>query len=137
MKPAEIQELIKFVSKSGVSEVEIQDKDFKIVIKTSASRKGKSEDIQTIYAQPQQMMMQAPQQVQQVAPAPVAPEETTIVTGQFENLVVLKCGVQDLHTTPVRERRAEVKGGKVQVIGYQQNIKVNGLVSVYFDSFTN
>ncbi len=72
MKPAEIQELIKFVSKSGVSEVEIQDKDFKIVIKTSASRKGKSEDIQTIYAQPQQMMMQAPQQVQQVAPAPVA-----------------------------------------------------------------
>ncbi len=72
----------------------------------------------------------------EVAPAPVAPEETTIVTGQFENLVVLKCGVQDLHTTPVRELRAEVKGGKVQVIGYQQNIKVNGLVSVYFDSFT-
>lgn len=71
MKPTEIQELIKFVSKSGVSEVEIQDKDFKIVIKTPAQKKGKSEEIQTIYAQPQQMMMQAPQQIQQAAPAPV------------------------------------------------------------------
>jgi acetyl-CoA carboxylase biotin carboxyl carrier protein len=30
----EIQDLIKFVSKSGVSEVEIEQKDFKIVIKT-------------------------------------------------------------------------------------------------------
>jgi len=72
----------------------------------------------------------------EVAPAPVAPEETTIVTGQFENLVVLKCGVQDLHTTPVRELRAEVKGGKVQITGYQQNVNVNGFVSVYYDSFT-
>lgn len=31
----EIQDLIKFVSKSGVSEVEIEQKDFKIVIKTN------------------------------------------------------------------------------------------------------
>lgn len=70
MKPTEIQELIKFVSKSGVSEVEIQDKDFKIVIKTPAQKKGKGEEIHTIYAQPQQMMMQAPQQIQQAAPVP-------------------------------------------------------------------
>ena len=33
MKLSEIQELIKFVSKSGISEVEIEDKDFKINIK--------------------------------------------------------------------------------------------------------
>jgi acetyl-CoA carboxylase biotin carboxyl carrier protein len=32
----EIQDLIKFVSKSGVSEVEIEQKDFKIVIKANA-----------------------------------------------------------------------------------------------------
>jgi len=34
MKLNEIQELIKFVSKSNVSEVELETKDFKIVIKT-------------------------------------------------------------------------------------------------------
>ncbi|MBI2258446.1 MAG: acetyl-CoA carboxylase biotin carboxyl carrier protein [Flavobacteriia bacterium] len=35
----EIQELIKFVSKTGVSEVEIERKDFKIVIKTESKQK--------------------------------------------------------------------------------------------------
>ena len=34
MNIKEIQDLIKFVSKSGVSEVEIEQKDFKITIKT-------------------------------------------------------------------------------------------------------
>jgi acetyl-CoA carboxylase biotin carboxyl carrier protein len=34
MKLSEIQDLIKFVAKSGVSEVELEIKDFKIVIKT-------------------------------------------------------------------------------------------------------
>ena len=32
----QIQDLIKFVAKSGVSEVEIEQKDFKITIKTPA-----------------------------------------------------------------------------------------------------
>ncbi|MGE0561344.1 MAG: acetyl-CoA carboxylase biotin carboxyl carrier protein [Flavobacteriales bacterium] len=78
MKPSEIQELIKFVSKSGVSEVEIQDKDFKIVIKTPAYKKGKVEEVQTIIQAPAQMMMQAPQQTQQAAPAPVAAPVKTV-----------------------------------------------------------
>jgi len=41
MKPTEIQDLIKFVAKSGVSEVEIENKDFKITIKTPPHKKGK------------------------------------------------------------------------------------------------
>jgi acetyl-CoA carboxylase biotin carboxyl carrier protein len=60
MNLTEIQDLIKFVSKSGVSEVEIEQKDFKIVIK--AETKTKKEE-HTVY-------VQAPQQV--AAPAPVA-----------------------------------------------------------------
>lgn len=58
MNLTEIQDLIKFVSKSGVSEVEIEKKDFKIVIKAE---------------KPGQVIMQAtaPQMVQ-AAPAPVA-----------------------------------------------------------------
>lgn len=39
MNLTQIQDLIKFVSKSGVSEVEIEQKDFKITIKTASSRK--------------------------------------------------------------------------------------------------
>lgn len=57
----EIQDLIKFVSKSGVSEVEIEQKDFKIVIK--AENKTKKEE-HTVY-------VQAP--VAQAAPVVAAP----------------------------------------------------------------
>lgn len=66
MKPTEIQDLIKFVAKSGVSEVEIENKDFKITIKTPPHKKGK----QIIEAQPV-IQMQAP--VQQAAPVAAAP----------------------------------------------------------------
>jgi len=38
MNLTEIQELIKFVSKSGVTEVEIEKKDFKIVIKADSKK---------------------------------------------------------------------------------------------------
>lgn len=44
MNLTQIQDLIKFVAKSGVSEVEIEQKDFKITIK--ASGKAKQEVIQ-------------------------------------------------------------------------------------------
>lgn len=68
MKPTEIQDLIKFVAKSGVSEVEIEDKDFKITIKTTPHKKGK----QIIETQPA-VQMQAPVAAPvQAVPAPVA-----------------------------------------------------------------
>ena len=58
MNLTQIQELIKFVAKSGVSEVEIEQKDFKITIKTPAGKK----EVQVITAP-------APA----YAPAPAAP----------------------------------------------------------------
>src|ERR1043166_2575443 len=69
MKLNEIQDLIKFVAKSGVSEVELETKDVKIVIKTPA---GKKEQvlIQTAIPAVQPVVQTAPV-VQQVA-APVA-----------------------------------------------------------------
>lgn len=67
MEINEIQDLIKFVAKSGVSEVELETKGFKIVIKTGAAPKGKGEQPTIIQAMP----MAAPMpQVQQAAPAP-------------------------------------------------------------------
>lgn len=80
MKASEIQELIKFVSKSGVSEVEIEDKDFKITIKTPPYKRGKVEEVQVIQTQvpvamPQQPVQQVQQPVSQPAPVAAAPEK--------------------------------------------------------------
>ncbi len=86
MKLSEIQDLIKFVSRSGVTEVEIEQANFKITIKTESSKKRSSREGTEMYmAQPMQMpmaQMQAMPQVQQQqqasaaaptsAPAPVA-----------------------------------------------------------------
>lgn len=85
MKNTEIQDLIKFVAKSGVSEVEIQDKDFKIIIKTPASRKN---EVQTV-------VQAAPIAVQQAAPmvqaAPVASEPAKpIATNDDAKYVTIK-----------------------------------------------
>lgn len=44
MKLSEIQDLIKFVAKSGVSEVELQTKDVKIIIKAPTNGKNKHAD---------------------------------------------------------------------------------------------
>jgi len=58
MNIKEIQDLIKFVAKSGVNEVEIEQKDFKITIKSESESK-------------EQIIVQAAAPVA-VAPAPVA-----------------------------------------------------------------
>ena len=64
----EIQDLIKFVSKSGVSEVEIEQKDFKIIIK--AENKTKKEE-HTVYVQAPQQTTAIPT-VQPTVSAPAA-----------------------------------------------------------------
>jgi acetyl-CoA carboxylase biotin carboxyl carrier protein len=78
MNITQIQDLIKFVSKSGVSEVEIEQKDFKITIKTHEPVK-KGAEIQQIAVPIQQMQLpvtSAPAAVPAAAPAvPTAPAE--------------------------------------------------------------
>ncbi len=86
MKITEIQDLIKFVSRSGVTEVEIEQANFKITIKSDPYKKKGSKDQSTeAYMQPQmqmampQMMPQhIPQQMpqQQAAPQQQPPAET-------------------------------------------------------------
>jgi acetyl-CoA carboxylase biotin carboxyl carrier protein len=63
MKLNEIQDLIKFVAKSGVSEVELETKDVKIVIKTPAG-KGKEQVFVQATAPVAQPIMQAAPVVQ-------------------------------------------------------------------------
>ncbi|MFK7757086.1 MAG: acetyl-CoA carboxylase biotin carboxyl carrier protein [Flavobacteriales bacterium] len=84
MNLTEIQDLIKFVSKSGVSEVEIEQKEFKITIKSDGPKKRGRAAQQQIEAQmmPQMAVMQHAQVPQQMAPpapvpAPAAAAPTT------------------------------------------------------------
>lgn len=81
----EIQNLIKFVAKSGATEVKLEMDDIKITIKTTDAASSET----TTYVQhvPQQMQMQqAPQQQQAAAPqapaaaAPAADENAKYIT---------------------------------------------------------
>ena len=67
MNLSEIQDLIKFVAKSGVNEVEIEQKDFKITIKSDSLKKKKGQEQIVVQAAPV-----APAPVAVPAPAPVA-----------------------------------------------------------------
>lgn len=84
MNLTEIQELIKFVSKSGVTEVEIEQKDFKIVIKADNKRSAAMAPQAIQVSVPAVQTLQAPAFTQEIAqespkPAPVA-EESKLIT---------------------------------------------------------
>jgi acetyl-CoA carboxylase biotin carboxyl carrier protein len=71
MKLEEIQDLIKFVSKSGVTCVEIEQKDFKITIKTE-KKEAKPQYMEALPTAAPAPVQAAPA----LAPAPVAKEPT-------------------------------------------------------------
>ncbi len=73
MKLTEIQDLIKFVSKSGVNEVELETKEIKIVIKTGKQTTAAPVVYQAAPAQ----ITTAPAQVIAAAPATSAPAAET------------------------------------------------------------
>lgn len=72
MNIKEIQDLIRFVSKSGVSEVEIEQKDFKITIKTPVSGK-EIIAMAPVAAAPVPVAVQAPVAAPAPAVTPAAP----------------------------------------------------------------
>ncbi len=79
MKITEIQDLIKFVARSGVTEVEIEQANFKIIIKSEGNKRGSkgAQQQPEVYMQPQMQMpmqQQQPQQVQQQVQQQAAPE---------------------------------------------------------------
>ena len=70
MKQNEIHDLIKFVAKAGVTEVEIEHKDFKITIKSEMPKKGKKGSDEPII---QQIQVPVATPVMQAAPVAAAP----------------------------------------------------------------
>ncbi len=75
MKLTEIQDLIKFVAKSGVSEVELETKDVKIIIKTPAS-KNKDQGFVQSSQQPLVQVAPAVHQLQDAATTAAAETKT-------------------------------------------------------------
>ncbi len=78
MKLSEIQDLIKFVSKTNVSEVELETKEFKIIIKTAKSNGNVT---------PQQVVVQnvPPVMPTTIVPATIPAETTPPVTKSSES----------------------------------------------------
>ena len=91
MDVKEIQELIKFVSKSGISEVEIESKGFKINIKTPPYKRGGQPEVQLIQtAVPAVAAPVASAPIAQPASAPAiaeaAPTEAQDDAGNYDDV---------------------------------------------------
>jgi len=80
----QIQDLIKFVSKSGVNEVSIEEKDFKITIKTNQEPTYVTASIPAVAASPLPSAAPVIPTAATTAPAPVAAtpanEEANLIT---------------------------------------------------------
>jgi acetyl-CoA carboxylase biotin carboxyl carrier protein len=86
----EIQDLIKFVAKSGVSEVEIEQKDFKIIIKSEQKSKGSDQPIIVQAAAPA-IAAPAPVAAAPVAAAPApAPAPASPAASDDSNYITVK-----------------------------------------------
>jgi acetyl-CoA carboxylase biotin carboxyl carrier protein len=84
MELKDIQNLIKFVAKSGASEVKLEMEDIKITIKTGSDDKG-----ETTYIQQMPAMAAMPQQVA-AAPAAAATDASTAAAEEESKFITVK-----------------------------------------------
>ncbi|NQD70025.1 acetyl-CoA carboxylase biotin carboxyl carrier protein [Sphingobacterium shayense] len=81
----QIQDLIKFIAKSGVNEVAIEEKDFKITIKTN------QEPTYVTATIPSPVSLPAQQSVVQSAPVPAVDASTpSVPVAETSNLITIK-----------------------------------------------
>lgn len=85
----QIQELIRFVAKAGVSEVQLEREDFKIVIKTGHGEEPRVQQPMMYQMPPQVQVQQAPPaQTNAVAQQPQTAQQTTAAATQAESKTV-------------------------------------------------
>ena len=116
----EIQALIKFVSTSGVDEVEISQKDFKIAIKKNQN----SGTAQIVHAaMPQPSAIQVASLAPAAAPAQAAPVAAAPAPAKADNLITIKSPmVGTFYRTPNPDSPSfvnvgdDVKPGKIVCI---------------------
>jgi len=99
----EIQSLIKFVAKSGASEVKLEMKDIKITIRT-----GQDNNTTIIQQGPQEYVQQAVAPVQQVAATPAATETETTEDSKYTTIKSPMIGTFYRKPSPDKPNFAEV-----------------------------
>lgn len=86
MKIAEIQDLIKFIAKAGVTEVEIEQKDFKITIKSEMPQRKKGFDEPLVHHTHVAPVASVPMQIQAAPIHLEAPAEAPVAKAVNENV---------------------------------------------------
>ena len=109
MEIKEIQNLIKFVSKSGASEVKLETDDFKITIKTA------SDAVQAVpQVMPQPMFTQAPAVPQEVSVTVPQAEAPAATADTKSNLIEIKSPmIGTFYAKPAPDKDTFVKVGDV------------------------
>ena len=117
MDSKEIQNLIKFVSKSGVNEVSIEQGEFKITIKTDT---GVQEQQYIVQAAPQMQSMPQQMPVQQqaaAAPAAAAPAAAAPVEDTSNLIEVKSPMIGTFYRKPSPDKEAFVNVGDSVAVG--------------------
>lgn len=86
----EIQDLIKFIAKAGVTEVEIEKKDFKITIKSEIPKKKGATGMEAAFQVPMPVAAAMPAAPVVAAPAPAAPAPEAKATSKEDNYITVK-----------------------------------------------
>ena len=95
MKFSEIQELVKLINKSNLTEFKLKEGDFEISIRTKNYGKVRAKDIQALQSSvPQVVSVPAPMQAMAAAPAPVeaapAPIPAEAPASENKNTLLIK-----------------------------------------------
>ena len=121
MDISEIQELIKFVAKAGVNEVEIEKKDFKLLIKSDYLAKKKSnfkEETkivqQTVPVASIPAAAPAPVQEAVQAPAPAVEPDNKAASSEEDNYITVKAQmIGTFYRAPSPDKPSYVEVGDV------------------------
>lgn len=103
----QIQDLIRFVAKAGVSEVELETEDFKIVIKTKNEN-----EVTTQYVQPitQPQVIHTAVAPEQVAPQPAA-EIAPVISSSANTKIIKSPMIGTFYRRPSPDKEVFVKVG--------------------------
>lgn len=114
MNLTQIQELIKFVSKSGVSEVAIEQKDFKITIKSQETKSKVQEVIQVAVPAAPAPLPAAAAPAAAPAPASAPPAHTTATPEVKGNTIEIRSPmIGTFYRSPSPDKPAFVEVGAV------------------------
>lgn len=113
----EIQNLIKFVAKSGASEVKLEMEDFKITIRTGSTSDDSRHEVAYIQqapvmAQPQAVSAPAPS-----APAPAAPAESPAASDDAKYVTIKSPIIGTFYRKPSPDKPSFVEVGSVVKAG--------------------